>query len=107
MTELNKLRFVVGMWGDSFWSASFHDYHSFLTRQAEKSGFDMDEEPGFKRLKGRPKWLYVMVGDKDLWSCRDLPRGGYIEPLDWDENDFREHLDEMNQWHANLIKVAA
>lgn len=106
MSQINKLRFVVGMWGDCFWSASFHDFYAWLERRAVSSGYDMSEEPTFKELKSRPKWLQKPFDD-DLWPTRDLPRGGYIEPLDWDENDFKEYLDELDQWHREQIKKAA
>lgn len=100
MIELHKVRFVVGMWGTMFWSASFHDFYAFLERNAKASGFDLDNEPGFKALRSRPKWLTKPFDD--LWSSRDLPRGGYIEPLDWDENDFMEYLDEIDNWQKGI-----
>ena len=103
MSELNKLRFVVGQY-DFFWSARFHDFYAFLERNAKESGFDMDQEPGFRRIKERPKWL-GRLGDGSLWSHRNLPRGGYIEPIDWDENDFKEYLDELDSWQSERIKA--
>lgn len=105
MIELQKLRFVVVLWGDCYWSASFHDFYSFLVRHAEKSAFDMDSEPGFKELKTRPKWLTKPFGTGLESSRYDLPFGGFIEPLDWGPEEFEEAAHTLADWHATVSKV--
>jgi hypothetical protein len=107
--SLHKIRFVVTMWGDCFWSTSFHGFRDFLVRHAVDSGYDMATEGAFRPLAGRPKWLMKPWGeDGDLESTRiDLPFNGFIEPLDWTEKEFGEALIELDAWHASQIKAAS
>lgn len=85
-------RIYIGQF-DAYWSCNIQDGIAFLREGIEGTAYDLDEDKRFKRISGRPHGVYR---DRDSGASD----GGinYLDhPCDWDAEQFKYHLDLIEE----------
>jgi len=88
---MTKKFVYVGQY-DAFWRLTPDEWEQ-ICRDGMKGGYDLSP---FKQLAGRPIWL-KRHPDGSTGYYRTRQDMLYYEPLDWDAEDFREALDELEE----------
>jgi len=80
----------VGQFG-TVWKLRREEWLAICKAAADGWGYDLSP---FRALKRPPRWL---VRDEEWLDCFWSPRDDvvYVEPLDWEPEDFAEHLESL------------
>jgi len=92
------MRIYVGQF-DAYWSCGIQDGIAFLHEGVEGKAYDLDEDPRFKRISGRPHGVYRDRGT----GAVDGPINYLNHPCDWDEDEWKYHLDLLEEEYGKHL----
>jgi len=91
-------RIYVGQF-DAYWSCSIKDGLEFLREGVEGMAYNLDADPRFLRISGRP---HGVTRDRDS-GVIDGPTNYLNQPCDWDEEEWRYHLELVREEHGKHL----
>jgi len=94
LDEGAKKKVYIHQFG-GWWSATLAGLKA-IAKAAASGGYDLDETPGVKSLRSRPKGVYKPFGQKYPMSNSNDVR--VINPLDWDASDWNAQVGDIESW---------
>lgn len=85
------MKIYVGQF-DAFWSLSYGQWVDLCRRCAAGETYDLSS---FRKLKTKPKCIHRIRDDWCSGYINDREDVIYVEPLDWYDTDFKEHLNDV------------